>query len=199
MTFNAASGRCAGHNDKKKFANEEPPNCGGIELSIVKTIRHSTLGVATVLLVCAVTVNTLLRQIVGLTSVAQSRSLAARDILLKMQRHHDRNQREVFGPSVVGSKMGGTPIYQEIPRTLEKILDNLISNMSMSDSETDTHEYAVNDLPYGALKVEAYVADEGKTTAAVPILPDDLLMKSKRRSKSECPMDIVYGHPKDKI
>ncbi|KAK9903756.1 hypothetical protein M0R45_000988 [Rubus argutus] len=163
--------------------------------------------------VCAITVNTLLRQIIGLTSVAQSRSLAARDILLKMQRHHDRNQRGAFGPSIVGSKMGGTPIYQEIPQTLEKILDKFdfqrehevatnvdpimgfCSNVthykldnstgftSDSDSEMDTHEYAVSDLPYGALKVEACVADKSKTTAAVPILPDDLQMKSKYHSK----------------
>ncbi|KAK9945233.1 hypothetical protein M0R45_010758 [Rubus argutus] len=86
-------------------------------------------------------------------------------------------------------------IVQEIPRTLEKILDifdfqhkhevatnvdpivgfstnvthhkldNSTGFTSDSDSETDTHEYAVNDLPYGALKVEAYVADKGKTTA----------------------------------
>lgn len=95
-------------------------------------------------------------------------------------------------------------IVQEIPRTLEKILDkfdfqrehevatnvdpvvsfctnvthykldNSTGFTSDSDSETDTHEYAVSDLPYGALKVEACVADKGKTTAAVPILPDDL-------------------------
>ncbi|KAK9912692.1 hypothetical protein M0R45_036542 [Rubus argutus] len=137
-----------------------------------------------------------------------------------MQRHHDKVIQEK------DNEIACLRAQIEIPRTLEKILDkfdfqhghevatnvdpivgfstnvthhkldNSTGFTSDRDSETDTHEYAVNDLPYGTLKVEAYVADKGKTTAAVPILPDDLLMKSKRRSKFECPMDIVYGHPK---